>query len=115
MNFNVPKSVVLTSIVATAALSFCTSMAVAGDGKCKGLSGNYYGDAGPTGAHAQIVVSADGKTINIALAGGRPNGYGSCTDNSVTTKFSDDPRTTSGKWDGKTITWNNGSKWIKEY
>lgn len=74
--------------------------------KCNGLSGYY-------GANTAIIVSEDGKTVNVVVANGsRPNAYGTCNGNKLTVKFPDDS-TISGTHDGKSISWNNGTTWTK--
>jgi hypothetical protein len=95
--------------IAALALAISTGL-VAGSanaaGACNGLSG-YYGNV------TAIVVGQDGKTVNVTLAGGRPNAYGSCSGNQLTVNFTDD-KTIKGVFDGKTISWDNGTKWTKQ-
>lgn len=75
-------------------------------GPCNGLSG-YYGNI------SGIVVGKDGTTVNVALADGRPNAYGTCSGNRVTVNYTDFGRTTTGTFDGKVISWSDGTTWTK--
>lgn len=94
----------LASLFCTATLA-APSMAAPMPGPCNGLSG-YYGNV------TAIVVGRDGKTVNVTMAGGRPNAYGMCTGRDLMVNFSDD-KVIRGKFDGRTIFWENGTTWIK--
>lgn len=95
-----------TSIfIAGALLAISGGAALADSSKCGGLSG-YYGGV------TAIVVGKDGSTVNVTMDGGRPNAYGSCSGNSLKVTFPDD-RSYSGTFDGKTISWSNGTTWTK--
>ncbi|MCI3133435.1 hypothetical protein [Phenylobacterium aquaticum] len=93
-----------------AALSAAALSAAAGaahaESPCNGLSG-YYGNV------TAIVVGQDGKTVNLTLANGRPNAYGTCSGGNLTVTFPDD-RTLTGTFDGKTIRWSNNTTWSKQ-
>lgn len=77
--------------------------AEAGARSCGGLSGIY-------GNTIAIVVGSDGRSVNVVMGGGRPNAYGYCQGNSLTVNFADD-RVIGGKFDGRTIFWDNNTRW----
>jgi hypothetical protein len=74
-------------------------------GPCNGLSGNY--------GTAAIVVGEDGNTVNVSVGAARPLAYGTCTGNQLVVTFKDDA-TYTGTFDGKSVSWSNGTSWAKE-
>ena len=112
MNFFKIRTITWT--VATLVLA-STSIVVADSDKCSGISGYY-------GGHTAIIMSEDGRTVNITLDGGRPNAYGSCsvnnngsTNHRLEINFTDDGGIMQGEYEGKTGTllWANGTSWTK--
>ncbi len=96
-----------TAAFAAALLSAAVpGAASAADMKCNGLSG-YYGGV------TAIIVGQDGRTVNVILDNGRPNAYGTCQGNQLTVNFTDD-RTYTGTFDGRKISWSNGTSWTKK-
>jgi len=75
-------------------------------GPCNDLSGYY-------GKRTAIVVGQDGKKVNITVASGRPNAYGTCSDKQLSVNFPDDGLV-KGVFDGKTIKWSNNTVWAKQ-
>ena len=94
---------------ASALVLLTTTTAFAGAahaGPCNDLSGYY-------GKRTAIVVGQDGRTVNVTVASGRPNAYGTCNDKQLSVNFVDDG-VVKGVFDGKTIRWSNNTVWTKQ-
>ena len=74
-------------------------------GSCEGISGHY-------GEAKGIVLGPDRTTLHVTMPGGRPNARGFCRNGNITVNFPDD-RSVSGRFDGATIRWNNGTSWTR--
>jgi len=77
----------------------------AAPGTCEKISGVY-------GPEATIIAGVDGK-LNVQVGAQRPLAYGTCTGaGKVSVTYTDD-RTVTGTFDGKKVTWDNNSTWLK--
>jgi hypothetical protein len=72
---------------------------------CNGVSGLY--DGGST-----IHVARDGRSVQVMVSPRRPLVFGTCRGDRITVTFRDG-RVISGVFDGRTLAWDDGSRWTK--